>query len=261
MTSFHRSCRTLPTRVGYDSPNFRAFTSSDRTPGALCWMLYQRDTVGILLVLNCTINLPCWMLYHQLYHQLYSIEIDWEFCVFLSTLFFRKYWHGQTASLLPVPSKPPNQWWHLPGGQQRSSSKRCWKWRRRKAWRRPTWPPIHRAWRCHEMSGLVLVSRWMFHDVSWCFMMLHDVSVSWCFHVDFDRIFSEEGKHREHSKKTQINNFRNCFFYLPSVSILSVSASGEAWYLSARTQKFTALAATIQPEEPMKTKRRQNEPK
>jgi hypothetical protein len=28
------------------------------------------------------------------------------------------------------------------------------------------------------MSGLVLVSRWMFHDVSWCFMMFqfHDVS-------------------------------------------------------------------------------------
>ena len=142
------------------------------------------------------------------------------FSVFLSTLF--KEILTWSSSLLPVPSKPPNQWWHLPGGQLRSSSKRCWKWRRRKAWRRPTWPPIHRAWRCHEMSGLILVSRWMpwcfmmFHDVSWRFMMFHDVS--WCFSFmmfprwlwqDLFRRRKTSWKFKEDSKK----QFPKLFFW------------------------------------------------
>ena len=118
------------------------------------------------------------------------------FSVFLSTLF--KKILTWSSSLLPVPSKPPTQWWHLPGGQQRSSSKRCWKWRRRKAWRRPTSPPIHGAWRCHEMSGLVLVSRWMFHDVSWCFSFM--MFPRWLWQYLFRRR-KTSWKFKEDSKK------------------------------------------------------------
>ena len=110
-----------------------------------------------------------------------------------------------------------------------------------------------------------LVSSWfhdgcfmMFHDVSWCFMMFqfHDVST-----LTLTGSFPKKENIVNTQRRLKETISEIVFFDLPSVSILSVSASGEAWYLSARTQKFTALAATIQPEEPMKTKRRQNEPK